>query len=507
MAHKPPPDIRPHSSCIPTVPEPALIVQSSLSDTALPHDTLLPYFSGEDSSDSHEDGFLFRCGGDLPCASIDPSLPLTPVLDDSLPPMNFSPDSTHDVPTSVKRSRPQAQPFLPLLGCACACSALQAATAKASAFAAAAAAAAVEAVEAANVAVKLRKCCGGNCRCPPAGCHCPQSAIPTATYPCQSEPVDCSHMSTIAKTLTAALAAATSQAPCTASVAPSDVTVDRPPPPRCCRATTHAPTPGPAPKLRDSAPSKRVAPCSTVVASSVPSPPVVANSSSKATPSGQEPMPPTAAPETTSQRVSHRSRQPDRDRPFPCDKCPSTFLFKQNRDRHVTEVHYGHRPHKCPYPKCEAAFKNLSGLKQHQKTVHEKARPFKCDKCESAFGQRNHLRQHVLVVHDKLKMFPCNICGMSFSNVGNRTQHMKRRHNGAVPGPNLSRSQQHHQQQQHIQQLHQQPLQSVHNQSQSHDGNLGIAENTNGTSSSSPGMESETIGECTAEHKPTHPKQ
>ncbi|CDF37157.1 unnamed protein product [Chondrus crispus] len=118
----------------------------------------------------------------------------------------------------------------------------------------------------------------------------------------------------------------------------------------------------------------------------------------------------------------------ERSRQFACSQCPSTFFFKQNRDRHVNEVHLGHRPHKCNFPGCDSAFKNRSGLKQHARTVHEKARPYKCTQCDSAFGQRNHLTQHVLVVHEKVKMYKCELCSMTFSNVGNRTQHMKRRH-------------------------------------------------------------------------------
>lgn len=121
-----------------------------------------------------------------------------------------------------------------------------------------------------------------------------------------------------------------------------------------------------------------------------------------------------------------------RDRKFACDLCSSTFFFKQNRDRHVNEVHLGRRPHKCEYPGCEGAFKNRSGLKQHVRTVHEKARPFKCNQCDSAFGQRNHLTQHVLVVHEKVKQYACEYCDMLFSNVGNRTQHVRRRHKDMV---------------------------------------------------------------------------
>lgn len=129
-----------------------------------------------------------------------------------------------------------------------------------------------------------------------------------------------------------------------------------------------------------------------------------------------------SAVESVPSAVEERSRE------FACSQCPSTFFFKQNRDRHINEVHLGRRPHKCYYSGCESKFKNRSGLKQHIRTVHEKARPFKCTLCSSAFGQRNHLSQHVLVVHNKVKMFKCDLCSMAFSNVGNRTQHMKRRH-------------------------------------------------------------------------------
>ena len=144
------------------------------------------------------------------------------------------------------------------------------------------------------------------------------------------------------------------------------------------------------------------------------------------------PNPKGAASASTTSAPSMSSTPSDngeeRSRQFACSQCPSTFFFKQNRDRHVNEVHLGHRPHKCNFAGCDSAFKNRSGLKQHARTVHEKARPYKCTQCHSAFGQRNHLTQHVLVVHEKVKMYKCELCSMTFSNVGNRTQHMKRRH-------------------------------------------------------------------------------
>lgn len=452
-------------------------------------------------------GLLICCDEDLPSHTLALSPRQSPVLDDLSPREDHFLDSSQTrviqgTPNSdsllnfAKRPRPQNQIAFPSSGCACACSALEAvtATATASAFAAAAAAAA----EAAQVAAaKFRKCCGGNCRCPPAACHCPQTAVPAGTYLCQtSEIVDCTHITTLARSLTAALAAATSRAPCSNSAlgtdkpkSPNDVST----PKSCCHKMHKVPSNSQVvvdrkPVIAETDTNERSA-----VPTSKPSHPVATSTSCNGSSSIHKESLSASVPLLVSPRANYRSKQAERDRPFVCSKCSATFLFKQNRDRHVVEVHLGHRPHKCPYPKCEAAFKNLSGLKQHQKTVHEKARPFKCEKCDSAFGQRNHLRQHVLVVHDKVKMFHCEICGMSFSNVGNRTQHMKRRHSEAAAVRTLSRSQQYHQQQR-LQRRHQeQPLQMLSNAN--HVGRLqeeiSFAENTNATSSSSPGMDTD----------------
>ena len=143
---------------------------------------------------------------------------------------------------------------------------------------------------------------------------------------------------------------------------------------------------------------------------------------------------------SSSGRGSKATKNGARDRTFACTLCSFTFFFKQNRDRHINEVHLGKRPHTCSHPGCKGAFKNLGSLKQHQKTVHEKVRPFKCERCDRSFGQRNHLRQHILVVHDKVKMYACDVCEMTFSILGNRTQHMKRRHADRPEAPAAERS-------------------------------------------------------------------
>lgn len=454
-------------------------------------------------SDAPRDGLLVSCEGDLPCNSIALSPPQSPVLDD-FPSVN---DDFLDSPQSgvaqvaasnpdhllnfAKRPRTQNQIIFPNSSCACACSALEAvtATATASAFAAAAAVAA-EAAQAATA--KFRKCCGGNCRCPPGGCHCPQTAVPSGSYLCQmSDKVNCSHIKTLARSLNAALVAATSHAPCSASGLPSDKSSNDQSSPSCCCTISNVPcNTQPSPVLKAALPGTGKA-YQPTAPSPKPSRTALASNTDHGLSSARKESLSVPATSNVSPSTNHRIKQTERDRPFVCTKCSATFLFKQNRDRHVVEVHLGHRPHKCPYPKCEAAFKNLSGLKQHQKTVHEKARPFKCEKCESAFGQRNHLRQHVLVVHDKVKMFHCEICGMSFSNVGNRTQHMKRRHSEAAAVRTLSRSQQYHQQQR-LQRHQKQPLQALLNTGQtnrSQEDNA-HAEN-NATSSSSPGMETD----------------
>jgi hypothetical protein len=118
------------------------------------------------------------------------------------------------------------------------------------------------------------------------------------------------------------------------------------------------------------------------------------------------------------------------DRPYVCPEpgCPATFVFKQNRDRHLIEVHQPERrPYTCTHDGCAGAFKNSSGLKQHESTVHQKNRPFKCDECNASFGQRNHLTQHTKAVHLGSRPFACTVCDARFSNRGNLNQHVRRR--------------------------------------------------------------------------------
>lgn len=489
------PVLQPGSESIPTTRS---LRPASFPRTNFEQDVGDTYRGNVGSPDVIRNGLLVCCDGDIPCNSITLSPPQTPVLDDAPPTNDQLFDSSQTEATQAvashpehllsfaKRPRPENQIVFPESSCACACSALEAvtATATASAFAAAAAVAA-EAAQAA--AAKFRKCCGGNCRCPPAGCRCPQTAVPSGAYPCQTtDKVNCSHISTLARSLSVALAAATSHAPCSAPGLPSDISSNDQSSPSCCRTISNVPSTTQPSLICKASPQGDGKIYQPAAASSKPSRAAVTPTAGVV----RKGLASAPGPTNVSPRTNHR-KQAERDRPFVCSKCSATFLFKQNRDRHVVEVHLGHRPHKCPYPKCEAAFKNLSGLKQHQKTVHEKARPFKCEKCESAFGQRNHLRQHVLVVHDKVKMFHCEICGMSFSNVGNRTQHMKRRHSEAAAVRTLSRSQQYHQQQR-LQRDQQQPLQALLSTDQTNrrQEDNALAEN-NATSSSSPGMETD----------------
>lgn len=261
---------------------------------------------------------------------------------------------------------------------------------------------------AAAVALKLRKCCGGNCRCPPGKCACPQRAVPGASvYDCCA-PNPETDTEIIAESVAAGLSI---RAGCCSENVAADVNTGIVPPLTCrshqksSTASDHAAEQGVTASTEESTAAKSAAKISPLESSAA-----------------------------LCDQQDHREEETvamnksDRLRTFRCPRCPSTFYFKQNRDRHITEVHLGKRPHKCTYEGCDKAFKNSSGLKQHQRTVHEKVRPFKCTQCDAAFGQRNHLTQHVLVLHEKVKMYACDLCDKSFSNVGNRTQHMKRIH-------------------------------------------------------------------------------
>ena len=122
----------------------------------------------------------------------------------------------------------------------------------------------------------------------------------------------------------------------------------------------------------------------------------------------------------------------NKERPFKCQLCGSSFGQKVHLDAHVNAVHIQvilvhsdqsvntgisrykisdflqAKPFKCEACVYCATTKGL--LDKHFRTVHQKEKPFACDVCHSRFGQKAHLNKHILTVHKKEKPYKCQDC-------------------------------------------------------------------------------------------------
>ena len=64
-------------------------------------------------------------------------------------------------------------------------------------------------------------------------------------------------------------------------------------------------------------------------------------------------------------------------------------------------------------------------MKQHNESVHEKNEPFQCDICETSFLQEYSLKQHKESIHEKVKPitedlpYSCMKCPKKFGDINN----------------------------------------------------------------------------------------
>ena len=73
---------------------------------------------------------------------------------------------------------------------------------------------------------------------------------------------------------------------------------------------------------------------------------------------------------------------------FRCPKCPKTFLYEENKDRHAKRCLF------CPH--CVIKQSNLTNLRRHILTCQRRMTEnlFKCDKCNKYFAHRTNLNRH-----------------------------------------------------------------------------------------------------------------
>ena len=99
---------------------------------------------------------------------------------------------------------------------------------------------------------------------------------------------------------------------------------------------------------------------------------------------------------------------------FICTICNSSFFDKGNLNKHVSRVCFRN---------------NLSQLTQQQiRSVHEKQRPFECDYCNSSFAFSDGLKRHIRMVHLNDRPFSCSYCTLAFKQRAHLIKHVAARH-------------------------------------------------------------------------------
>ena len=88
----------------------------------------------------------------------------------------------------------------------------------------------------------------------------------------------------------------------------------------------------------------------------------------------------------------------DKERPFVCSICGTSFGTKQKLTIHMNR-HTGTKTHLCKY--CDFKSVESSGLNRHVRAVHEKEKPFVCLICNKGFGQNSQLKTHISGVHSE----------------------------------------------------------------------------------------------------------
>lgn len=129
-------------------------------------------------------------------------------------------------------------------------------------------------------------------------------------------------------------------------------------------------------------------------------------------------------------RLRHEQSHISLQRPFKCDICEKTYIWKQDLNRH--KLNHLHRKYKCKI--CHKVLSRRDNLRNHMQSVHQQELPLfrsnclsraaKCDTCSKTFRSKQSLVQHrcVLPSNDELN---CEICQRKFPNRSNLKRHVQ----------------------------------------------------------------------------------
>ena len=102
-----------------------------------------------------------------------------------------------------------------------------------------------------------------------------------------------------------------------------------------------------------------------------------------------------------------------------CDVCQEEFHFKYKLDEHMYQ-HTGRKAHECD--KCSQKFVSRKELDRH-KAEHSQEVSFSCNTCDKSFLSVEELQKH-LRMHTGGGKFSCTVCGLTFRWRSQLTNHM-----------------------------------------------------------------------------------
>lgn len=99
-------------------------------------------------------------------------------------------------------------------------------------------------------------------------------------------------------------------------------------------------------------------------------------------------------------------------RPFQCDSCGETFLYKCRLDDHLKR-HTNERQYECDV--CSKSFFTSSNLSKHKK-IHLDKKDLRCVRCDQTFDDDTSLKEHKKN-HKPVRTHVCAFCGKAFVTI------------------------------------------------------------------------------------------
>ena len=110
---------------------------------------------------------------------------------------------------------------------------------------------------------------------------------------------------------------------------------------------------------------------------------------------------------------------------YPCPDC-GKILFSQRRlKEHIQKQHEKNAPFECD--QCKSSFINARNLRNHKNQVHTRQ---KCDICEQEICNVFMLKRHKASAHGQFPVnsFPCQFCSLFFFHKKNLVKHVEKKH-------------------------------------------------------------------------------